>query len=164
VGAPTPEPRGAGRSAAGPEGQDGHRTHAGLTGSTQTRASARAVPARVSVLIDGSRSVSGCIRRRRQRDARSTNVPALSEPRPVSPGRTPSCAPRSERSLIRIRILESHNQASAIRYLQSDWGFRHCLCMAKGADFLSILEFAKHRILHPSEGAYYDLSRHTWLR
>jgi hypothetical protein len=53
---------------------NGHRTHAGLDGR-QNRALSRAVPARVSVRIDGSRTVADCIRRRWRRDACSTDVP-----------------------------------------------------------------------------------------
>jgi hypothetical protein len=43
---------------------NGHRTHAGRGGGTPERARSRAAPARVSVRINGSRTVAGCIRRR----------------------------------------------------------------------------------------------------
>jgi len=50
-----------------------HRTHAGLDGRTLTRAP----PARVSVRIDGSRTVVGCLRRRWQRDVRAAQLARL---------------------------------------------------------------------------------------
>ncbi len=66
-------------------------------GARRHRAWSQAVPARMSLRIDGSRTVAGCIRRRSRRDAWSTDVPrATSESRAVSTARTRSRAESSE--------------------------------------------------------------------
>ena len=57
---------------------NGHRTHAGLDGRTpEPNIDPGCAP--MSVRIDGSRTVVGCIRRRWRRDVWTTDAPATSE-------------------------------------------------------------------------------------
>ena len=72
---------------------NGHRTHAGLDGRTPEPSTDRAAAARVSVRIDGSRTVVGCIRRRWRRDACATAAPGVtSETAPWRRCEWPPCA------------------------------------------------------------------------
>ena len=65
---------------------NGHRTHAGLNGHAPDPSPALAAHARISVRIDGSRTVVGCIRRRWRRDACATEAPGVTpETRNVAP-------------------------------------------------------------------------------
>jgi len=112
----------------------------GWTGARRNRARTRAVPARVSVRIDGSHTVAGCIRRRWRREPGN-----LRTSRRVDRVKCRR-APRPEWRLRRHRIrAESQQGEFAQECLQSNLGIRH-----RPADPMAdVLQFAEDpRVAH----------------
>jgi hypothetical protein len=104
---------------------NGHRTHAGLNGRTPESSADPAASARVSVRIDGSRTVVGCIRRRWRRDGCATDCGwVTSETRDVATSLMPPCAEPPSGPSLGHRVGPNHRDANSFRVFAAQLGIR----------------------------------------